>query len=189
MSPFKSLLSEHAGQVEQALEDAISAAATAGETSRPARLVEAMRYSALAGGKRLRPFLLIESAFLFGVEPRKSLQAAAALELIHCYSLVHDDLPAMDNDDMRRGKPTTHRAFDEAMAILAGDALLTLAFDMLGDEKTHPDASIRAQLVQLYARAAGMGGMVGGQVLDLAAEGKSLDEDEITIAFIFCFRI
>ncbi len=180
MSSFKSLLSQHAATVEKALAAALANDRLEGENTRPARLLEAMRYSALAGGKRLRPFLLIECAGLFGVKSAQSVQAAAALECIHCYSLVHDDLPAMDDDDLRRGKPTTHRAFDEAMAILAGDALLTLSFDMIASEAIHPDGSVRADLVQLYAKAAGLGGMVGGQVLDLAAEGKSLDEAAIT---------
>lgn len=180
MSSFPSKLSQHADAIEQALRDALSGVAVDGETARPKRLLEAMRYSALDGGKRLRPFLLIECASLFGVKPSQSVQVAAALECIHCYSLVHDDLPSMDDDDLRRGKPTTHRRFDEATAILAGDALLTLSFDMIADEAAHPDGNVRAELVQLYARAAGLGGMVGGQVLDLAAEGKSLKEAEIT---------
>ncbi len=131
-----------------------------------------MRYGALAGGKRLRPFLVLESAALFGVPRSQALMAGAALECIHCYSLVHDDLPAMDNDDLRRGRPTTHKAFDDATAILAGDALLTIAFDILSREETHPDPAVRIALVQKLARASGLGGMVGGQLLDLAAEGR-----------------
>src|SRR5204863_1448886 len=118
------------------------------------------------------PFLVIESAALFGVGEQQSLPAAAAFECVHCYSLVHDDLPAMDDDDLRRGRPTAHRAFDEATAILAGDTLLTLAFDILARETTHPSASVRIALVAALARAAGLGGMVGGQMLDLAAEGR-----------------
>jgi len=141
-----------------------------GELVRPGRLMQAMRYSALGAGKRLRPFLLIETARLFGVEHAGVQRAAAALEMVHCYSLIHDDLPAMDDDDLRRGKPTLHRAFDEATAILAGDALLTYAFDVLADEATSPNAALRARLVLGLARAAGQGGMVGGQMLDLAAE-------------------
>lgn len=133
----------------------------------PNRLVAAMRHAALAGGKRLRPFLTIETAVLFGIEPDRALRAAAALELIHCYSLVHDDLPAMDNDDLRRGKPTVHKAWDEWTAILAGDGLLTLAFEVLGDPATHPDPAVRSALVVLMARGAGAAGMVGGQALDL----------------------
>lgn len=134
----------------------------------PTRLVAAMRHAALAGGKRLRPFLVVESAGLFGVDAQAAGRTAAALELLHCYSLVHDDLPAMDNDDLRRGKPTVHKAWDEWTAILAGDALLTLAFEVLADPLTHADAAIRSELVLLMARAAGPAGMVGGQALDLA---------------------
>ncbi|MDQ0510502.1 polyprenyl synthetase family protein [Ancylobacter amanitiformis] len=136
------------------------------------RLAAAMRHAALAGGKRLRPFLVIESAALFGVARTAALPAAAALECVHCYSLVHDDLPAMDDDDLRRGQPTVHRAFDEATAILAGDGLLTLAFEILAREDAGPDAHARIALVAGLARAAGAGGMVGGQMLDLAAEGR-----------------
>jgi farnesyl diphosphate synthase len=145
----------------------------------PARLAEAMRYAVLGGGKRLRPFVLIESARLFGKADAAVLRAAAALECVHAYSLVHDDLPAMDDDDLRRGKPTVHRAFDEATAILVGDALLTLAFAVLAGEATHPDAAIRTALAARLAEAAGAGGMAGGQALDLAGEGKALGEDEI----------
>ena len=141
-----------------------------GEIARPARLLEAMRYSSLGGGKRLRPFLLIETARLFGVEGEGVARAAAAVEMIHCYSLVHDDLPALDNDDLRRGRPTTHKAYDEATAILVGDSLLTYAFDVTADPLTDPDPAIRAELVLELARAAGFGGMIGGQVLDLEAE-------------------
>ena len=150
------------------------------EISRPSRLLEAMRYSALGGGKRLRPFLLVESAALFGAADQAGVyRAAAALEMIHCYSLVHDDLPAMDDDDLRRGKPTTHKAFDEATAILAGDGLLTHAFDVMADPATHADPMIRADLTLGLARASGLGGMAGGQMLDLAAEGKTLSGDAI----------
>ena len=144
-----------------------------------ARLIEAMRYAALGGGKRLRPFLVIESARLFGVAEEEALEASAALECVHCYSLVHDDLPSMDDDAMRRGRATAHIAFGEATAILAGDALLTLAFDILSRPSTHPDASVRAELVGLLAQAAGVHGMAGGQALDLAAEGQSLGPMEV----------
>ena len=140
-----------------------------------------MRHACLAGGKRLRPFLLIETARLFDQEGPGILRAAAALELVHCYSLVHDDLPAMDDDDLRRGRPTVHKAFDEATAILAGDSLLTLAFDLMGDEPTHSDPLIRARLVTSLARAAGLGGMAGGQMLDLEAEqsAQPLTQEQI----------
>lgn len=134
----------------------------------PERLIAAMRHAALAGGKRLRPFLVIETTALFGLDTPRTLRAAAALELIHCYSLVHDDLPAMDNDDLRRGQPTVHKAWDEWTAILAGDGLLTLAFEVLGEPATHPDPAIRSALVVLMARGAGAAGMAGGQALDLA---------------------
>ena len=129
-----------------------------------------MRYAALGAGKRLRPFLVIESARLFDVPAASALRVGAALECVHCYSLVHDDLPAMDDDDMRRGKPTTHKKFDEATAILAGDALLTLAFEILAGSETHPDAAVRSALVFELAKASGMNGMAGGQMLDIEAE-------------------
>ena len=168
------------------LEKLLSTAPLEGELSRPARLIEAMRYSSLGGGKRFRPFLVVESAALFAVPRSRALTAGAALECVHCYSLVHDDLPAMDNDDLRRGQPTAHKAFDEATAILAGDGLLTLAFDILSRTEAHPDAAIRIDLVSSLARAAGLGGMVGGQMLDLEAEGRfagnvplKLDENSI----------
>ena len=137
------------------------------------RVTEAMRYAALGEGKRLRPFLTVESAALFGVPRERALRAGAALECVHCYSLVHDDLPAMDDDDLRRGKPTVHRAFDEATAILAGDALLTFAFEILSDAATHPEAHVRIKLVAGLARAAGLAGMVGGQMLDIEAETRA----------------
>ncbi len=140
------------------------------------RVVDAMRYAALDGGKRLRPFLVCASAELFNVPGVQALRAAAALEMIHCYSLVHDDLPAMDDDDLRRGRPTVHKAYDEATAILAGDGLLTMAFEVLADPATHPDGAIRAALVTELAKASGAAGMVGGQMIDLQAPKLSLDE-------------
>ncbi|MEM9277251.1 MAG: polyprenyl synthetase family protein [Pseudomonadota bacterium] len=181
MPDFKQLLTTHAQLTEQTLTSLLSGEVQEIEKARPGQLMEAMRYSSLGGGKRLRPFLVMESAALFSVKPEDAAFAAAALECIHCYSLVHDDLPAMDDDDLRRGKPTTHKAFDEATAILAGDALLTLAFDILSRETTDPDPKIRIELVKLYARNAGLGGMVGGQMLDLEAETKELDALEITM--------
>jgi farnesyl diphosphate synthase len=143
------------------------------------RLAEAMRYAALGGGKRLRPFLLISSARLFGVSEADALDPACALECIHCYSLVHDDLPAMDDDALRRGRPTAHIAFDEATAILAGDALLTLAFEIVSDPRHGADPEVRAELVLLLAKAAGWQGMVLGQALDLAAERGGFGKTEI----------
>src|SRR5690606_21084717 len=136
-------------------------------------------HGVLNGGKRLRPFLLVESAAPVGVAGDAALRDAAALECIHCYSLIHDDLPAIDNDALRRGQPTVHRAFDEASAILAGDSLLTFAFDIVADEATPLPAETRAALVLGLARAAGMGGMAGGQALDLQAENRTPDEQGI----------
>ncbi len=140
------------------------------------RVVDAMRYAALDGGKRLRPFLACAAGDLFDVPRARSLRAACAIEMVHCYSLVHDDLPAMDDDDLRRGRPTVHRKYDEATAILAGDALLTEAFAVLADPATHPDGAVRASLVAELARASGAAGMVGGQMIDLAAATLNLDE-------------
>ncbi|WP_454918054.1 polyprenyl synthetase family protein [Xanthobacter sediminis] len=151
---------------------ALAATVLPGEGERPPRLLAAMRHGALGGGKRLRPFLVIEGAALFGLPAEEAVTAAAAVECVHCYSLIHDDLPAMDDDDLRRGRPTVHKAFDEATAILAGDGLLTLAFDLLAGEDAHPDPRVRVELVRMLARGAGLGGMVGGQMLDLAAEGR-----------------
>lgn len=145
----------------------------------PSRLAEAMRYATLGGGKRFRPFLVIETAGLFGVGETEALNAAAAVECIHCYSLVHDDLPAMDDDDLRRGRPTVHKAYDEATAILAGDGLLTFAFEILGRPDTHREAIVRSELVGGLARAAGWEGMVGGQQFDLEAEGIAQNLDGI----------
>ena len=142
------------------------------------RVVEAMEYSVLNGGKRIRPFLVKETAGLFGVPLNQALRVGAALEMLHVYSLIHDDLPAMDNDDWRRGKPTCHKQFDEATAILAGDALLTYAFEIMSHRNTHPDPQVRCQLVQLLAQAAGgFRGMVAGQMLDLLAENMSAPQN------------
>ena len=171
-SPFLAHLDAVAAETETLLDQLLAAKAAAGEISRPARLIEAMRYSTLGGGKRFRPFLVVESAALFGVPRQNALMAGAALECVHCYSLVHDDLPAMDNDELRRGQPTAHRKYDEATAILAGDSLLTFAFDILSRQETHRDATVRVELVSALARASGVGGMAGGQMLDLAAEGR-----------------
>jgi len=140
-----------------------------------ARVVEAMRYAFFGSGKRLRPFLVVASAELFGVDKARALRVAAAIEAVHCYSLIHDDLPAMDDDDLRRGQPTAHKKFDEATAILAGDALQTLAFEILADPATHPDASVRTHLITALARASGHAGMVGGQMMDIVAENLDLD--------------
>jgi farnesyl diphosphate synthase len=171
-SPFLARLDAVAADIEALLDRLLAAAPVDGELSRPARLIEAMRYACLNGGKRFRPFLVVESAALFEVPRQNALMAGAALECVHCYSLVHDDLPAMDNDELRRGQPTAHRKFDEATAILAGDGLLTFAFDILARRETHAEPSVRIELVLALARASGLGGMAGGQMLDLAAEGR-----------------
>jgi farnesyl diphosphate synthase len=173
---FVSSLDAVAADTEALLERLLTPEPAVGELSRPARLIEAMRYSSLNGGKRFRPFLVVESAALFAVPRQNALMAGAALECVHCYSLVHDDLPAMDNDDLRRGQPTAHKAFDEATAILAGDGLLTLAFDILSRPQTHADPAVRVELVTALARASGVGGMAGGQMLDLAAEGRFVQQ-------------
>jgi farnesyl diphosphate synthase len=146
------------------------------ETDLPeAPLYEAMRYGVLNGGKRLRPFLVMESAALFGVDALRARRVAAAVEFVHCYSLIHDDLPAMDNAQLRRGKPATHIAFDETTAILAGDALLTLAFEVLIEPDTHEDPRVRCELVSLLAKAAGGHGLCGGQMLDIIGEKNDFD--------------
>ena len=144
------------------------------------RVIEAMRWGSLNGGKRLRPFLVLQSAALFDVPPRRALAAAVALEMVHCYSLIHDDLPAMDNADLRRGRPTVHRQFDDATAVLAGDGLLTEAFGVLAEEGTHPDPAVRCALIAGLAAGAGAAGMVGGQMIDLSPERNGLDLAGIT---------
>ena len=169
---FKQSLDQVATDTEGLLDRLLAPKPASGELARPARLLEAMRYASLGGGKRIRPFLVIETAKLFKVPRRQALMVAAALECVHCYSLVHDDLPAMDDDALRRGRPTVHKAFDEATAILAGDGLLTFAFDILARQQTHTKPDIRLALISALARAAGVGGMAGGQMLDLAAEGR-----------------
>ncbi|RUT99341.1 polyprenyl synthetase family protein [Mesorhizobium sp. USDA-HM6] len=173
---FESALFAHAAAIEVLLRQILDAPLLSGEIARPERLMAAMRHGVLNGGKRLRPFLVMESAALFSADGEAALRVAAALECVHCYSLIHDDLPSMDDDDLRRGQPTVHKAFDEATAILAGDALLTLAFDIIADEATALPAERRAALLLALARAAGAGGMVGGQTLDLEAERKQPDE-------------
>lgn len=179
MSDFTTHLSDIAEALEPVLGRLLTDKASVGEIMRPPPLLAAMRYAVLRGGKRLRPALVVETARLFGCEGDGVLRAAAAVEFLHGYSLVHDDLPAMDDDDLRRGRPTVHRAFDEATAILAGDALQTLAFDILADPATDPDPSVRADLVLGLARASGLGGMAGGQMLDLEAETHRLAEQDI----------
>jgi len=145
-----------------------------------ARLYQAMRHAAIGGGKRLRPLLVFATARLFDVDPEHAGRAAVALEAIHAYSLVHDDLPAMDDDDLRHGKPTVHKAYDEATAILAGDCLHALAFEVLADPATHPDPAVRAELIADLARASGPAGMAGGQMMDLVAENEAFDLGTVT---------
>jgi farnesyl diphosphate synthase len=168
-----------AAEVEQGLERVLSASALSGPGSAPDRLIAAMRHGALGGGKRLRPLLLRQAAGIFGVPPAESLTAGLAVEMVHCYSLIHDDLPAMDDDELRRGRPTVHKAFDEATAILAGDTLLTHAFGLLASDATHPDPAIRLKLVAELVAGAGAGGMAGGQMRDIAGEAAGLSDGEI----------
>ncbi|MCF8495735.1 MAG: polyprenyl synthetase family protein [Alphaproteobacteria bacterium] len=168
-------------ELQYALDDTVAALNRTIERLLPqtdlaeASLFEAMRHGTLAGGKRLRPFLTIQSAFLFNVDSSRARRVAAAVEFVHCYSLIHDDLPSIDNAALRRGQPTVHKQFGEATAILAGDALLTLAFEILSEPETHEDPRVRCELVRALAEAAGGGGMVGGQMLDLIGEKQDFD--------------
>ena len=179
---FAKRLDQPAEDTEAVLSKLLSGELLPDEIARPKRLIEAMRYSSLGGGKRLRPFLVVESSAVFGVARDAALLAGAALECIHCYSLAHDDLPAMDDSDLRRGRPTLHKAYDDATAILAGDALLTLAFDIITRDEIHREASVRLLLTRALARAAGVGGMAGGQILDLAGEGRFGDREPVDVA-------
>ena len=169
-------LSRDAAAVEAVLEQVLP-----GAHGRHARVLEAMRYATFAGGKRLRPYLTLAGARLFNVPEAQALRAAAAIEVLHTYSLVHDDLPCMDDDDLRRGRPTTHRKFDEATAVLAGDGLLTIAFEILADPATHPSGEVRARLVSRLARAAGGEGMIGGQMMDMLSGEHDYDQAEIIL--------
>lgn len=181
-SDFTKRLDKTADDTEALLGRLLSDDILPDEIVRPKRLMDAMRYSSLNGGKRLRPFLVVESAAVFGVPREAALLAGAALECIHCYSLIHDDLPAMDNSDLRRGRPTLHKKTDDATAILAGDGLLTLAFDIITRDEIHRDANVRLLLTRALARCAGIGGMVGGQILDLAGEGRFGDREPVDVA-------
>ena len=173
MTDLREALSEIGAAVDETLDELLP------EPEGPETpLIDAMRYATLPGGKRLRPFLLVASADMFGVARSASLRAAAAIELVHTYSLIHDDLPCMDDDDIRRGRPATHIRFDEATAILAGDALQSLAFEVLVSDETHP--GVRLELVRVLALAAGSQGMAGGQMIDLAAESQALAIPETT---------
>ncbi len=173
--PIETALAANAARIEAALEALLPKGDGYEED-----LYEAMRYACLGGGKRMRPFLVMETSGLFGVDEACALRVACAIELVHCYSLVHDDLPAMDDDDLRRGRLTVHKAFNEATAILAGDALLTRAFEVLAQPLTHGDAGVRADLVLALALASGAEGMCGGQQMDISAEGQTLDIGAIT---------
>src|SRR5689334_8032743 len=145
------------------------------------RIHEAIRYALFPSGKRLRPFLVLQSAGLFGVDTSYAMRAGAAVEVLHTYSLIHDDLPCMDDDDLRRGRPTTHVAFDEATAVLAGDALLTVAFEILASPETHPSADVRCKLIARLAEAAGSNGMIGGQMIDMQAPESQFGADDIKL--------
>ena len=176
MSAFSDHLTETADRVTVAL-DALLERPDGPEQ----RVISAMRYAALGPGKRLRPFLLIETGNLVGGDERALLRAACAVECVHAYSLIHDDLPCMDDDDLRRGRPTVHREYDEATAVLAGDALQSQAYELLADPETHEHAAVRAELVMRLAKAAGPRGMVGGQIIDMAVEaGEETDIGIIT---------
>ncbi|MEO8667820.1 MAG: polyprenyl synthetase family protein [Bauldia sp.] len=177
---FLTKLAEAAEVTDKMLDRLLTSEAERGEIYRPKLLVEAMRYAALSPGKRLRPLIVIETARLFHRHDEGVVRAAAAVECIHAYSLVHDDLPALDDDDVRRDRPTLHRQFGEATAILAGDALLTIAFDILADPAVDRDPLVCAAMVGALARAAGVGGMVGGQVLDIEGEGRTLTDAQIS---------
>jgi farnesyl diphosphate synthase len=178
-TPDIAVLQAEMGKVAEAIDLALERILPPAEGTE-GRLMEAMRYATLAGGKRLRPFLVLASGALFEVPTDRSTRVACALECIHTYSLVHDDLPCMDDDDLRRGMPTTHRKYDEATAVLAGDALLTYAFEIVSDPRTHHDPLVRAELVHAMAREAGAHGMVGGQMIDLLAETNELDIGAVT---------
>lgn len=182
LTDFTQRLDKTAEETEALLGELLGDAPLADEIARPQRLIESMRYSSLGGGKRLRPFLAVESAAVFGIPREAALLVGAALECIHCYSLIHDDLPAMDNSDLRRGRPTLHKAYDDATAILAGDALLTIAFDIITRDAIHKDAQVRLLLTRALARASGVGGMAGGQILDLAGEGRFGDREPVDVA-------
>jgi farnesyl diphosphate synthase len=175
LTSFKETLTENARIVTEELDRLLPL-----EDGAEARLMEAVRYATLSAGKRIRPFLVMNSAHLFNVSKESAVRVAAAVEMVHCYSLVHDDLPAMDDDELRRGQPTCHVRFGEAAAILAGDGLLTKAFGVLADEPTHSDPKVRGELVVEMSHAVGIEGMVGGQMLDLLAEESSLGVNEIT---------
>lgn len=172
-------IAKHMADTARVVEIAMSSILPPPEAAE-APVLEAMRYACLGGGKKLRPYLVMESSRLFNVDMNNAVRVAAAVEFVHCYSLIHDDLPAMDNSDLRRGRPTVHKKFDEATAILAGDALLTIAFEVLSHQDTHEDAQVRCNLVSALAKAAGCAGMVAGQMMDLLSGKLKMDMDYIT---------
>ncbi|MEM9169212.1 MAG: polyprenyl synthetase family protein [Pseudomonadota bacterium] len=174
MTAFETRIKDVAAETERVLKDLLPS-----RNGPLGRVVDAMRHGALNGGKRLRPFLAVAAADIFEAPRSRSLRAGAAVEMIHCYSLIHDDLPAMDDSDTRRGRPSVHKAYDDATAILAGDALLTQSFEILADAQTHPNADVRCRLALELAQAAGKAGMVGGQMIDIYAEQKAFDYDAI----------
>ncbi|MDC9826428.1 polyprenyl synthetase family protein [Devosia sp. ZB163] len=176
---FSAELKSTAADIERALDRFIAAGPLSGPGLPPDRLIAATRHGTLNGGKRLRPLLVRQAAGVFGVPPETTVTAGLAVEMIHCYSLIHDDLPAMDDDDLRRGQPTVHKAYDEATAILAGDALLTHAFGLLASDEAHTDPVVRIRLVAELAAGAGAGGMVGGQMRDIEGETGFLTERAI----------
>lgn len=180
MYDFPADLRDLASAVETALERLLDPARLSGPGPAPDRLLAAMRHGSLAGGKRLRPLLVRQAAAIFNVPPAGALMPGLAVELVHCYSLVHDDLPAMDDDDLRRGRPTVHKAYDDATAILAGDGLLTHAFGLLADPACHPDPAVRIALVAELVAGSGAGGMVGGQMRDIEGEAAGLSPDDIS---------
>lgn len=178
---FQDQLQNYASRIDASLAEILTHNLQKFELARPKKLLEAMRYAVLNKGKRLRPFLLLKTTELLHGNESVAIQVACAVEVIHCYSLIHDDLPAMDNDDLRRGQPTVHKKFDEATAILAGDALLTLAFDILAAPQAGISAATQLQLILELSRVSGLGGMVGGQILDLANENKTAHEQQILL--------
>lgn len=175
MSVFKETITQTAGLIEEALDQFLPS-----QEGPLGRVADAMRWGALDGGKRLRPFLAIASADMFDCPRARSVRVGCAVEMIHCYSLIHDDLPAMDDSDLRRGRPSVHKKFDDATAILAGDALLTQAFEILAEEDTHPDGAVRCRIALELAKASGKEGMVGGQMIDIYAEQKDFDLAGVT---------
>ena len=180
MYDFAADIADCARAVETALERQLVLGRLSGPGPAAERLINAMRHGSLEGGKRLRPLLVRQTAAIFHVPPHQALMAGLAVEMVHCYSLIHDDLPAMDNDDLRRGRPTVHKAYDDATAILAGDALLTHAFGLLADPETHPDPAVRIRLVAELVAGSGAGGMVGGQMRDIEGEKGGFTPDEIS---------